>query len=174
MVAACPAVRLCAVGPTLKVPRMGHVHPIKPRERLVVFPLRRKRTADRTADAASDNYAEALPHFARGNQSWAGRIRPSRAGRWHTGRSRPASPNWPPWSPWPLRSLWSHQPRSPNGAAAKRASPPPMAESLPEAAGDVRAGRWHRDGEVKGWGPPERDARWAGRPADATARWSGH
>lgn len=49
-----------------------------------------------------------------------------------------------------------------------------MAESLPEAAGEVRAGRWHRDGEVKGWGPPERDVRWAGRPADATARWSGH
>jgi hypothetical protein len=40
----------------------------------------------------------------------------------------------------------------------------------------VRAGRWHRDGEVKGWDPPGRDARWAGRPADATAKtsWSGH
>ena len=45
MVAACPAVRLYAVGPTLKVPRMGRVHPIKPRQHPVVFPLRRKRTA---------------------------------------------------------------------------------------------------------------------------------
>jgi hypothetical protein len=184
MVAACPAVRLCAVGPTLKVPRMGHVHPIKPRQRLVVFPLRRKRTADWTADAASDNYAEALPQFGRGNHGRAGRTRPFRTGRCHTGRSCPASPNWPPWPLLPLWSLWPHWPRSPqwhlSGAAAARQQKGQALRAgrraCPRQPVMVRAGRWHRDGEVKGWGPPERDARWAGRPADATARtsWSGH
>jgi hypothetical protein len=189
MVAACPAVRLCAVGPTLKVPRMGHVHPIKPRQRLVVFPLRRKRTADWTADAASDNYAEALPQFGRGN----------RAGPGGPGRSGPAdaTPGAParqvligrlgPFGHFchfghtgPVRLSGTSaaavgRRRRGSGAAPKRASPPRRAESLPKAAGDGPGWKRHRDGEVKGWGPPERDARWTGRPADATARtsWSG-
>ena len=47
IVAACPGGALRAVGHTVKVPRKGSVHPIKPRRRPVVFPLRRKRTADR-------------------------------------------------------------------------------------------------------------------------------
>jgi hypothetical protein len=119
-----------------------------------------------------------------------GRTGPFRAGRCHIGRFCPARLNWPhpplgPLGPLellelleslrplgPLESLQplrSHWPRSPQERGSKRASPPRVAESLPEAAGD---GRWHRDGEVKGWGPPERAARWAGRPADATARTS--
>jgi hypothetical protein len=64
MVAACPAVRLCAVGPTLKVPRMGHVHPIKPRERLVVFPLRRKRTEGWSAALPAITVPAATPRRA--------------------------------------------------------------------------------------------------------------
>jgi hypothetical protein len=176
MVAACPAVRLCAVGPTLKVPRMGHVHPIKPRQRLVVFPLRRKRTADWTADAASDNYAEALPQLGRGNHGRAGRTRPF--------RTVDATPDAPA-----RQVLISHLghfchfghtgPVRLRGAAVARQQKGQALRArrraCPRQPVMVRAGRWHRDGEVKGWGPPERDARWTGRPADATARtsWSG-
>src|ERR1700760_65558 len=66
MVAACPAVRLYAVGPTLKVPRMGRVHPIKPREHLVVFPLRRKRTAAGLRTLPAITAPERYPSWGRG------------------------------------------------------------------------------------------------------------
>lgn len=44
IVAACPGGALRAVGHTVEVPRRGSVHPMKPRQWPVVFPLRRKRT----------------------------------------------------------------------------------------------------------------------------------
>jgi hypothetical protein len=171
MVAACPAVRLCAVGPTLKVPRMGHVHPIKPRQRHVVFPLRRKRTADRTADAASDNYAAALPQFGRANLG-----RPGAPGRSGPVDATPGAPaRRVPIGPFGPFGPFGHTgPVRPKSVAAKRQALRAGRRACPRQPVMVRAGRWHRDGEVKGWGPPERDARWAGRPADATASWSGH
>ena len=58
--------RLYAVGPTLKVPRMGRVHPIKPRERLVVFPLRRKRTAAGLWTLPAITAPERYPSWGRG------------------------------------------------------------------------------------------------------------
>ena len=149
---------------------MGSVHPIKPRQRPVVFPLRRKRTVHWSADAASDNCPPRLPGCGPGNP-----VGPVRAPR-----GKPSPPHRPKRSRFVTPASAARRTPAPGAGGngpkngqARRAT----AGSLPvgPATGQAREGD-HRSGWPAGPAPhggeerlgPGRDVR-ASRPAGAAA-----
>jgi hypothetical protein len=101
---------------------MGRVHPIKPRQRPVVFPLRRKRTVDLGAGPASNNVPDAATRRPAGKPDWAAPAGQRGGGRHPTGQAGLAQ---------------SQQPQK--GARNKRASSP-TARLAGSAAGSLPVG----------------------------------
>ena len=154
---------------------MGSVHPIKPRQRPVVFPLRRKRTVHWSADAASDNCPPALPGGWPGNP-----VRPVRAPG-----GRPSPPHRPKRSRFvtPASAAWPTLAPGAGGNGPKQASSPRHSGKLARRARDGpgekkaitgprgRPDRRHR-AVKKGWTPDATPGR-AGRPVPRPARPEG-
>ena len=152
---------------------MGSVHPIKPRQRPVVFPLRRKRTVHWSADAASDNCPSALPGGGPGNP-----VRPVRAPG-----GRPSPPHRPKRSRFVTPASAARRTPAPgaggNGPKKRASSPAPQREACPSGPRRARrkkaitgpGGRLdrRRTAVKKGWPrtrrPGEQAGRCRGRPS---------